>query len=78
MRIGFSQRRTAAYLHVWAALLAGYAMLRPLRPAAPGRPRGTPATRCSSPRPALFVVATSIWMVYTLEILKAATCRFCA
>src|SRR5206468_456041 len=27
LRIGFSQRRTAAYLHVWAALLAGYALL---------------------------------------------------
>ena len=25
MRIGFSQRRTAAYLHVWAALLAAWA-----------------------------------------------------
>ena len=27
MRIGFSQRRTAAYLHSGAALLAGYALL---------------------------------------------------
>jgi UDP-GlcNAc:undecaprenyl-phosphate/decaprenyl-phosphate GlcNAc-1-phosphate transferase len=27
MRIGLSQRKTAAYLHLWAAVLAGYAML---------------------------------------------------
>ena len=41
MRIGFSQRSTAAYLHVWAALLAGYAILAALRPAAPARPLGS-------------------------------------
>lgn len=70
MRIGFSQRRTAAYLHLWAALLAGFAIL----------------VRFESPRPhgvwnlehsivvlaaGLVVVAASAWMVYTLEILKA-------
>jgi UDP-GlcNAc:undecaprenyl-phosphate GlcNAc-1-phosphate transferase len=27
LRIGYSQRRTAAYLHVWAALVAAYAIL---------------------------------------------------
>ena len=36
MRIGFSQRRTAAYLHVWAALLAGYAILLRFVPPRPG------------------------------------------
>jgi UDP-GlcNAc:undecaprenyl-phosphate GlcNAc-1-phosphate transferase len=70
MRIGFSQRRTAAYLHLWAALLAGFGIL----------------VRFESPRPhgdwnlehtivvlavGLAVVAASVWMVYTLEILKA-------
>jgi UDP-GlcNAc:undecaprenyl-phosphate/decaprenyl-phosphate GlcNAc-1-phosphate transferase len=70
MRIGFSQRRTAAYLHLWAILLAAYAIL----------------VRFFSPRPhgdwdlgnslivvgaGLVVAAASIWMVYTLEILKA-------
>jgi UDP-GlcNAc:undecaprenyl-phosphate GlcNAc-1-phosphate transferase len=69
MRIGFSQRRTAAYLHLWAALLAGYAIL----------------VRFDSPRPhgewdagntltviavGALVAAASVWMVYTLEILK--------
>jgi UDP-GlcNAc:undecaprenyl-phosphate GlcNAc-1-phosphate transferase len=70
LRIGFSQRRTAAYLHLWATLLAAYAIL----------------VRFFSPRPhgdwdlgntlivvgaGLVVAAASIWMVYTLEILKA-------
>jgi len=70
LRIGFSQRRTVAYLHLWAALLAAYAIL----------------VRFVSPRPhgdwdlshtlidlgvGLAVAAASIWMVYTLEILKA-------
>jgi UDP-GlcNAc:undecaprenyl-phosphate GlcNAc-1-phosphate transferase len=69
MRIGFSQRRTAAYLHLWAALLAGYAIM----------------VRFASPRPhgewdlgntllviavGALVAAASVWMVYTLEILK--------
>jgi UDP-GlcNAc:undecaprenyl-phosphate/decaprenyl-phosphate GlcNAc-1-phosphate transferase len=70
MRIGFSQRRTAAYLHAWAALLAVFAIF----------------VRFNSPRPlghwdlentleviaaGLVVLAASAWMVYTLEILKA-------
>src|SRR3712207_1229538 len=37
MRIGFSQRRTAAYLHLWAILLVGYAILARF---VPPRPRG--------------------------------------
>ena len=36
MRIGFSQRRTAAYLHVWAALLAAFALLARFVPPRPG------------------------------------------
>src|SRR3954449_2650325 len=36
MRIGFSQRRTAAYLHLWALLLCGYAMLLRFIPPRPG------------------------------------------
>ena len=36
MRIGLSQRRTAAYLHVWAAVLAAYAMLLRFVPPRPG------------------------------------------
>ena len=52
LRIGFSQRRTAAYLHLWAALLAAFAMLRPLRAAAAARrlgPRQRAARRRRGP-----------------------------
>jgi UDP-GlcNAc:undecaprenyl-phosphate/decaprenyl-phosphate GlcNAc-1-phosphate transferase len=70
MRIGFSERRTAAYLHVWAALLAAYAMLVRFVPA---RPRGDwdLANSLVVAGAGLFVIAASVWMVYTLEILKA-------
>src|SRR5258708_7122227 len=35
MRIGYSQRRTAAYLHLWALLLAAYALLLRFEPPRP-------------------------------------------
>ena len=74
MRIGFSQRRTAAYLHVWAALLAAWAILIRF---VPPRPRGEwdvgNALICTAV--GLLVVAASVWMVYTLEILKARHLR---
>ena len=41
MRIGYSQRRTAAYLHLWAAVLAAYAMLVRFVPPRPARRSGT-------------------------------------
>jgi UDP-GlcNAc:undecaprenyl-phosphate GlcNAc-1-phosphate transferase len=70
MRIGFSQRRTAAYLHLWAMLLAAYGiMLRFVPP----RPAGVWNLEHSLIAAAvgLAVLAASLWMVYTLEILKA-------
>ncbi len=45
MRIGFSQRQTAAYLHVWAALARRLRDPAALRPAAPARRTGISATR---------------------------------
>jgi UDP-GlcNAc:undecaprenyl-phosphate GlcNAc-1-phosphate transferase len=70
MRIGLSQRQTAAYLHVWAAVLAGYAMLLRF---VPPRPLGVwdtgNALICGAA--GLFVIAGSVYMVYELEILKA-------
>jgi UDP-GlcNAc:undecaprenyl-phosphate/decaprenyl-phosphate GlcNAc-1-phosphate transferase len=70
LRIGLSQRRTAAYLHLWAAVLAAYAMLLRF---VPPRPLGDwdagNATVCGVA--GLFVLAGSVWMVYELEILKA-------
>jgi UDP-GlcNAc:undecaprenyl-phosphate/decaprenyl-phosphate GlcNAc-1-phosphate transferase len=70
MRIGFTQRRTAAYLHVWAALLAVFALLArfvPPRPAGEWDPGNTLIVFAAG----LFVAAASVWMIYTLEILKA-------
>ena len=69
MRIGFSQRRTAAYLHVWAALLAAYAIFARFFPP---RPRGNWDLERALILGAagLVVIAASVWMVYSLEILK--------
>jgi UDP-GlcNAc:undecaprenyl-phosphate/decaprenyl-phosphate GlcNAc-1-phosphate transferase len=69
MRIGFSQRRTAAYLHLWAALLGAYALLLRF---VPPRPYGNWDTKNAiiAVAAGAVVVAASIWMVYVLEILK--------
>ena len=63
--IGFSQRRTAAYLHVWAALLAGFAILLRF---VPPRPLGhwDLGNSLIVSAAALAVLAASIWMVYSL------------
>ena len=70
MRIGFSQRRTAAYLHLWTLMLAGYALLARF---VPPRPRGNWDLERTLllGGVGLLVLAASVWMVYTLEILKA-------
>jgi UDP-GlcNAc:undecaprenyl-phosphate GlcNAc-1-phosphate transferase len=70
MRIGFSQRRTAAYLHLWAGVLAAYAMLVRF---VPPRPLGIwdPANAIIVGACGVLVIAGSVWMVYQLEILKA-------
>ena len=70
MRIGFSQRRTAAYLHLWAILLSAYAILVRF---VPPRPQGVwdMGNVVLISAVGLIVVAASAWMVYTLEIIKA-------
>jgi UDP-GlcNAc:undecaprenyl-phosphate/decaprenyl-phosphate GlcNAc-1-phosphate transferase len=70
LRIGFSQRKTAAYLHVWALLLAAFAILIRF---VPPRPQGTwdAGNLLIVAAAWLLVLAASLWMVYTLEILKA-------
>jgi UDP-GlcNAc:undecaprenyl-phosphate/decaprenyl-phosphate GlcNAc-1-phosphate transferase len=74
MRIGFSQRRTAAYLHAWAALLAVWAVLLRFVPPRPGGEWDLEnALICAGV--GLLVIAASVWMVYTLEILKARHLR---
>ena len=69
MRIGYSQRRTAAYLHLWALMMAGYALLARF---VPPRPRGDWDLGRSLFLTAigLVVIGASVWMVYSLEILK--------
>src|SRR4029079_19458867 len=69
LRIGFSQRRTAAYLHLWAALLACYALLLRF---VPPRPLGVwdLSNTLVALAAGLVVVAASVRMVYVLEILK--------
>src|SRR3712207_6839234 len=70
LRIGFSQRRTAAYLHLWASLLAAWAVFVRF---VPPRPRGEWDAGNAIVVGALgiLVLAASVSMVYTLEILKA-------
>jgi UDP-GlcNAc:undecaprenyl-phosphate GlcNAc-1-phosphate transferase len=74
LRIGLSQRRTAAYLHVWAALLAAFAIFARFTPP---RPHGEWDLGHSLlvGGAGLFVLGASVWMVYTLEILKARHLR---
>ncbi len=69
LRIGLSQRRTAAYLHVWAALLSAYAILLRF---VPPRPKGVwdLENTLAGLGGGVVVIAASVWMVYTLEILK--------
>jgi UDP-GlcNAc:undecaprenyl-phosphate/decaprenyl-phosphate GlcNAc-1-phosphate transferase len=70
MRIGFSQRRTAAYLHLWAIMLSAYAILVRFVPPRPqGEWDGGAVVLLSVL--GFLVLAASVWMAYTLEILKA-------
>lgn len=70
LRIGFSQRRTAAYLHLWAALVASFAILLRF---VPPRPLGHWSLQNAliDSGFALVVLAASVWMIYALEILKS-------
>src|SRR5215213_650796 len=70
MRRGYSQRRTAAYLHAWAALLAAYAIVLRFVPPRPGGHWDAGNTAIAAVG-VVVVLATSVWMVYALEILKA-------
>ena len=69
LRIGLSQRRTAGYLHAWAILLAAYAILLRFLPPRPSGDWELDNTLIAAGS-GLVVVAASVWMVYSLEILK--------
>jgi UDP-GlcNAc:undecaprenyl-phosphate/decaprenyl-phosphate GlcNAc-1-phosphate transferase len=70
LRIGFSQRRTAAYLHLWAMLLAAFAIFARFTPP---RPEGDwdLGNSLLVAGAGVVVLLASLWMVYTLEVLKA-------
>ena len=70
MRIGLSQRQTAAYLHAWAALLAVWAILLRFVPPRPGGHWDLENALLGG-GVGLVVVVASVWMIYSLEILKA-------
>jgi UDP-GlcNAc:undecaprenyl-phosphate GlcNAc-1-phosphate transferase len=70
MRIGLSQRRTAAYLHLWAALLASWAILLRFVPPRPGGHWDLENALLGG-AVGVLVLAASVWMIYSLEILKA-------
>jgi len=70
MRLGLSQRRTAAYLHAWAVLLAAYAILLRFVPPRPDGDWDLGNTLIAL-GVGLVALAASVWMVYSLEILKA-------
>jgi UDP-GlcNAc:undecaprenyl-phosphate/decaprenyl-phosphate GlcNAc-1-phosphate transferase len=70
LRIGLSQRRTVAYLHLWAILVASYAILVRFLPPRPHAIWDLGNTLIVSAA-GLVVIAASVWMVYRLEILKA-------
>jgi UDP-GlcNAc:undecaprenyl-phosphate/decaprenyl-phosphate GlcNAc-1-phosphate transferase len=74
LRIGLSQRRTAGYLHLWAALLAALAILLRFVPPRPHGHFDLKNALIVAGAGAL-VLAASIWMVYSLEILKARHLR---
>jgi UDP-GlcNAc:undecaprenyl-phosphate/decaprenyl-phosphate GlcNAc-1-phosphate transferase len=70
LRIGFSQRRTAGYLHVWALMLSAFAILVRFVPPRPQGEWDGGAVLLLSILGVL-VLAASVWMAYALEILKA-------
>src|ERR671935_202873 len=74
MRIGFSQRRTAAYLHLWALLLAAYGIMLRIVPPRPGGIWNLTHSLIAA-GVGLGVLGASAWMVYTLEILKGRHLR---
>jgi UDP-GlcNAc:undecaprenyl-phosphate GlcNAc-1-phosphate transferase len=74
LRIGYSQRRTAAYLHLWAAGLSAYAILLRFVPPRPGGDWDL-GNALIGAAAGLVVLAGSVWMVYALEILKARHLR---
>ncbi len=69
-RIGFSSRRTLAYLYLWTTLLAGYAVSLRFIPYSDNGGNFNTGWLIFVLVLGLVVVAASIYLVYVLEILK--------
>jgi UDP-GlcNAc:undecaprenyl-phosphate/decaprenyl-phosphate GlcNAc-1-phosphate transferase len=68
--IGFSQRRTVLYLYGWTLALAGLALALRFVPYSDDRGNFDPAWTAVMIAAGLSAVATSVYLVYILEILK--------
>ena len=73
--IGFSQRRTLAYLYGWAAIMAGLALALRFVPYSDDRGNFDPLWTAVIVFCAIAAIAASVYLVITLEILKLRTER---
>src|SRR5215469_18047033 len=69
-RIGFSSRRTIAYLYAWTLMLAGLALALRFIPYSDHRGHYSTGWTLVMLGLGLFVLASSVYLVYVLEILK--------
>jgi UDP-GlcNAc:undecaprenyl-phosphate GlcNAc-1-phosphate transferase len=69
-RIGFSNRRTIAYLYAWTLMLAGFALALRFVPYSDHKGQLYVGWTLVMVALALIVVAASVYLVYVLEILK--------
>jgi UDP-GlcNAc:undecaprenyl-phosphate GlcNAc-1-phosphate transferase len=69
-RIGFSSRRTIAYLYAWTLMLAGVALALRFVPYSDHHGHLQPGWTVVMAAIALVAVAASVYLVYVLEILK--------
>ncbi|HEY3971270.1 MAG TPA: hypothetical protein VGL79_07700, partial [Solirubrobacteraceae bacterium] len=69
-RIGFSSRRTIAYLYAWTLMLAGFALALRFVPYSNHKGQLYLGWTLVMVALALLVVAASVYLVYVLEILK--------
>jgi UDP-GlcNAc:undecaprenyl-phosphate/decaprenyl-phosphate GlcNAc-1-phosphate transferase len=69
-RIGFSRRRTIAYLYAWTLLLAGFALALRFVPYSDHKGHLYLGWTLVMAAIALLVAAASVYLVYVLEILK--------
>lgn len=69
-RIGFSSRRTIAYLYAWTLMLAGFALALRFVPYSDHKGQLYLGWTLVMVALALLVVAASVYLVYVLEILK--------